>query len=85
MAIKDVVYLTLQVQQKVRERITRNETRRIEREKPDKDWTPSPPETDDFVEVLECFQRNSAGNACPNIAKGVFVSSEEAMDLPKRL
>jgi len=84
-AIKVVVFLNLQVQGKVRERITPRETRRIEQEKPDKNWNPSPAETDEFVELLECFQRNSAGSACPNIARGIFVSSEKARDLPKRL
>ena len=39
-------------------------------EKPDKNWKPSPAETDDFSELLECFQRNFAGSVCPNIAKG---------------
>jgi len=76
---------TDKVQGKVRERITPRETRRIEQEKPDKNWNPSPAETDEFVELLECFQRNSAGSACPNIARGIFVSSEKARDLPKRL
>ena len=29
--------------------------------------------TDDCVEQLEYFQRNSKGRACPNLAKGIFV------------
>ncbi|KAL9962951.1 hypothetical protein ACROYT_G032109 [Oculina patagonica] len=34
-------------------------------------------------ELLECFQRNSEGSVCPNTAKGIFVSSEEARGLLK--
>lgn len=78
------MFLTLQVQEKVRERITTKETR-TEQEKRDKNWNPSLAETDEFVELLECFERNSAGSACPNIAKGIFISSEEAGNLLKRL
>ena len=85
--LKDVVliFLTLQVQENVRERITARGTERIEQEKPDNTWNPSPAQTDDFVEQLECFQRNSVGSACPNIAKGIFVSSQEVGDFFKRL
>lgn len=78
------MFLTLQVREKVRERITTKETR-TEQEKRDKNWNPSLAETDEFVELLECFERNSAGSACPNIAKGIFISSEEAGNLLKRL
>lgn len=78
------MFLTLQVREKVRERITTKETR-AEQEKRDKNWNPSLAETDEFVELLECFERNSAGSACPNIAKGIFISSEEAGNLLKRL
>lgn len=63
------MFLTLQVREKVRERITTKETR-TEQEKRDKNWNPSLAETDEFVELLECFERNSAGSACPNIRKG---------------
>ena len=52
LAIKSVVFLTLQVQGKVRERITARETGKIEQEKPDNTWNPSPAETDEFVEQL---------------------------------
>lgn len=72
------------MREKVRERITTTETR-TEQEKRDKNWNPSLAETDEFVELLECFERNSAGSACPNIAKGIFISSEEAGNLLKRL
>lgn len=78
------MFLTLQVREKVRERITTKETR-TEQEKRDKNWNPSLAETDEFVELLECFERNSAGSACPNIAKGIFISSEEAGNLLKHL
>ncbi|KAL9962933.1 hypothetical protein ACROYT_G032088 [Oculina patagonica] len=37
----------------------------------------------DFVEMVECFQRNSAESACPNTAKGIFVSFDEAQDMFK--
>ena len=84
-AIKDVVFHTPQVQENVRERISTRETGRIEQEKQDKNWNPSPAEIDDFVVQSECFQRNSAGSACPNIAKGIFVTSEEVGNLLKRL
>ena len=78
------MFLTLQVREKVRERITTTETR-TEQEKRDKNWNPSLAETDEFVELLECFERNSAGSACPNTAKGIFIISEEAGNLFKRL
>ena len=83
--IMDVVFLTLQVQENVRERITRRKTTRKEQENPDNTWNPSPAEIDDFVTELKCFHKNSAGSACPNIEKGVFVSSEEVRDLLERL
>jgi len=38
-------------------------------------------EMDNFVEMLECFQRNSAGSVCPNTAKGIFVSFQEARNM----
>ena len=65
------------MQEEVRERITTKETRRTQQEKPEKNWNPSLAETDEFVELLECFQRNSDGSACPNTAKGIFSNSEE--------
>ena len=79
------MFLTLQVQGKVREGFTARETEKTEQEKSDNTWNPSPAETDEFFEQLECIQRNSAGSACPNIAKGIFVSSQEVGDLFKRL
>ena len=48
-------------------------------------WNSSFTEMDDFVEMLECLQRNSAGSACPNAAKGIFASPEEVGDLIKSL
>ena len=78
------MFLTLQVQRKVRERITTKETR-TGQEKPDKNWNPSLAETDEFVEHLECFERNSAGSACSNAAKGIFASPEEVGNLLKSL
>ena len=47
------MFPTLQVQRKVRERITARQTGKIEQEKPDDTWNPSPAETDEFVEQLE--------------------------------
>ena len=38
-------------------------------------------DNEDFVQLVECFQRNSAGSACPNTAKGKFVSFQEARDI----
>ena len=38
-------------------------------------------ESEDFLETLECFQSNSAESACPNTAKGIFVSFQEAFDM----
>ena len=38
-------------------------------------------ESEDFVEMAECFQRNSAQSACPNTAKGIFVSFQQAFDI----
>ena len=84
-AVKDVVFLTLQARKNVRERITTRKTVRKEKGNPDNTWNPSPAEIDDFVTELKCFQRNSAGSACPNIEKGVFVSSEEVKDFLERL
>ena len=80
-----MMFPTLQVQENVRERISTQEKGKIEQEKPDNTWNSSPAEIDDFVEQLECLQRNSAGSACPNIAKGIFVSSEDTGDLRKGL
>ena len=74
-AIKDTLFLTLQEQEKVHEL--------MQQEKPYSTWNSSFTETDDFVEMLECFQRNSAGSACPNAAKGIFASPEEVGDLIK--
>ena len=73
------------MQEKVREKTTTKETRVIEQEKPDKNWNPSLAETDEFAELLECFQRTSVGSACPNTAKGIFSSSEASGDFLKRL
>ncbi|XP_078382373.1 uncharacterized protein LOC144665071 [Oculina patagonica] len=39
--------------------------------------------SEDFVEMVECFQRNSAESACSNTAKGIFVSFEEARGMFK--
>ena len=85
MEIKNDVFPTLQVQENVRERISTQEKGKIEQEKPDNTWNSSPAEIDDFVEQLECLQRNSARSACPNIAKGIFARSEEVRDRLKRL
>ena len=38
-------------------------------------------ETESFYEIWECFQKNSAGSACPNTAKGIFVSLNEVKDI----
>ena len=38
-------------------------------------------ESEEFSEMLECFQRNSKGSACPNTAKGIFVNFQEARDI----
>ncbi|XP_078382048.1 uncharacterized protein LOC144664720 [Oculina patagonica] len=37
--------------------------------------------SEDFVHFAECFQSNSAESACPNTAKGIFVSFQEAFDI----
>ena len=42
---------------------------------------PESREMDNFVEMLECFQKNSAGSVCPNTAKGKFVSFQEAHNM----
>ena len=34
-------------------------------------------EGEDFSELFQCFQRNSAASVCPNIAKGIFLSFQE--------
>ena len=85
MAIKDVVFLALQLQENVHERMVTRKTRTREQENPDNTWNPSPVKTEDLVQALECIQRNSLGSACPNIAKGLFASSEEVSDLLRRL
>ena len=84
-AIKDVLFLTPQAQEHVLERITTRKTLSKEQENSDNIWNLSPAETEDWVHSLECFQRNSAGSACPNAAKGIFASSEEVGDLLKHL
>ena len=84
-AIKGALFLTLQAQEKDQELVSSRETRKIQQEKPYSTWNPPFTETDDFVQMLECFQRNSAGSACPNAAKAIFASSEEVGDLLKRL
>lgn len=38
-------------------------------------------ETDDFINLVECFQRNSKESTCPNAAKGIFVNFQEARDM----
>ena len=38
-------------------------------------------ETDDFINLVECFQRNSQESTCPNAAKGIFVNFLEARDM----
>ena len=63
----------MQEQEKVRESSEETGNLETEQEKPD--------ESEGLAELLECFQRNSAGSACPNTAKGIFVSSDEARDL----
>lgn len=80
-AIKDILFLTLQAQEKVHELISTRGTRKIQQERPYNTWA----ETDDFVAMLECFQRNSAGSACSNAAKGIFASPEEVGNLLKSL
>ena len=84
-AIKDILFLTLQAQEKVHELISTRGTRKIQQENHYNTWNSSLTETDDFVAMLECFQRNSAGSACPNAAKGIFASPEEVGDLLKSL
>ncbi|KAL9962928.1 hypothetical protein ACROYT_G032083 [Oculina patagonica] len=56
--------------------------RRIAEEetKPELEW-PVEYDSEDFVELAECFQRNSAESACSNTAKGIFVSFDEARDM----
>ncbi|XP_078382374.1 uncharacterized protein LOC144665072 [Oculina patagonica] len=41
--------------------------------------------SEDFVQFAECFQSNSAESACPNTAKGIFVSFQEAFDVFRSL
>ena len=36
---------------------------------------------EEFLGWAECFHRNSADSACPNTAKGIFVSFQEAFDI----
>ena len=38
-------------------------------------------ESDDFINLVECFQRNSKESTCPNAAKGIFVNFQEARDM----
>ena len=38
-------------------------------------------ESDDFLDLVECFQRNSKESTCPNTAKGIFVNFQEASNL----
>ena len=40
---------------------------------------------DNFVEMLKCFQKTSAGSVCPNTAKGIFVSFQEARNMLRPL
>ena len=67
-AIKDILFLTLQAQEKVHELISTRGTRKIQQENHYNTWNSSLTETDDFVAMLECFQRNSARSARPNTA-----------------
>ncbi|KAL9962940.1 hypothetical protein ACROYT_G032098 [Oculina patagonica] len=41
--------------------------------------------SEDFVEMVKCFQSNSAESACPNSAKGIFVNFQEALNIFRRL
>ncbi|KAL9962950.1 hypothetical protein ACROYT_G032108 [Oculina patagonica] len=52
---------------KIRLRSGINETRKTKQE-----------EAEDWDEILQCFQRNSVGSACPNTAKGIFVNFEQS-------
>ena len=66
-----LVTITFQEPEKFRERRrTREETRKTQPAERIE-------ESDDFIELLKCFQRNSAGSACPNTAKGIFVNYEQ--------
>lgn len=38
-------------------------------------------ETDDFIDLVKCFQRNSKESTCPNAAKGIFVNFQEVRDM----
>jgi len=38
-------------------------------------------ESDESIKLVECFQRNSKESTCPNTAKGIFVSFQEARDM----
>jgi len=62
----------LQEPEEFRERKTHKETRQTQLESR---------EMDNFVEMLECLQRNSAGSVCPNTARGIFVSFQEARNM----
>ncbi|KAL9962944.1 hypothetical protein ACROYT_G032102 [Oculina patagonica] len=37
-----------------------------------------PQKPEDLEDILECFEKNHLGSACPNIAKGIFVNFEQA-------
>ena len=38
-------------------------------------------EGEDFIELLQCLQRNSIASVCPNVAKGIFASFQEPRDI----
>ena len=66
--------IILQEPEKLRERQrTDDELRKTEPERLE--------ESDDFINLVECFQRNSKESTCPNAAKGIFVNFQEARDM----
>ena len=67
-----LLHITLQVQRKLRERRRTQETRKMTQDETD---------SSQFDKIWECFQKNSAGSACPNTAKGIFVSLNEVKDI----
>ena len=55
----------------VHEKSTARETGKIEQDKPDNTWNPSPVEIDDFVEQLECgVSEEFCGKCLSNYCKG---------------
>ena len=67
----------MQEQEKVRDGSTIKETTKAKQETVD--------ESEDLLELVECFKRNSAGSVCPNTAKGIFVNLEEIQGFFRRL